>query len=199
MTPKIILASGSPRRCELLKSLGLDFEIIKPDVDESHLKNENPKDLCVRLAELKACAVANEHKNFLVIAADTIVVVENANENLILGKPENRENAFNMLKILQGREHKVLTGVTIAFNGNLISDFESTLVKFRPLNENEIRAYISTGESDDKAGAYAVQGKGSLLVESITGDYFNVVGLPICKLGLMLENFGITLEKILCI
>ena len=190
---KIILASGSPRRCELLKSLGLDFEIIKPDVDESILKNELPEKLCVRLAELKAGAIASVHKNSLVIAADTVVVIDDK----ILGKPKNRDEAFSMLKILQGREHRVLTGIALALNGNLISDFESSSVKFRPLSDNEIRAYILTGESDDKAGAYAIQGKGALLVEQINGDYFNVVGLPLCKLGFMLEKFDISLTKVL--
>ena len=186
---KIILASGSPRRRALLQELGLDFTIYKPDVDEKILNHELPENLCERLSRLKAATGAAVFPDSIVIAADTIVVIDNK----ILGKPHNREDAFNMLMTLQGRTHEVLTGLTICENHKILSHVEHTRVKFRNLNESEIRAYISTGESDDKAGAYAVQGVGSLLVERLEGDYFNVVGLPVCRLGLMLREFGINL------
>ena len=181
---KIILASGSPRRRELLKDLGIEFEIYKPDVDESRLENERPEDLCLRLSRLKAKSGAERFPDSIIIAADTIVVIDNK----ILGKPKDREDAFNMLKILQGREHEVITGVSVAQNEKIISHAEHTLVKFIELSDSEIREYISCGESDDKAGAYAIQGRGAALIEGINGDYFNVVGLPLCSLSKMLKK-----------
>ena len=186
---RIILASGSPRRRALLHDLGLEFEVYKPDVDESHSPDENPETLCARLSRLKAEAGAQKFQDALVIAADTIVVIDGK----ILGKPVNREDAVKMLAALQGREHEVLTGLSVCMNGRVLTHAEHTRVKFRPLSDAEIRAYVSTGECDDKAGAYAVQGKGSLLVEGLQGDYFNVVGLPVCRLGIMLHEFGINI------
>ena len=186
---RIILASGSPRRRALLRELGLSFEVYKPDADESHSPDENPESLCARLSRLKAEAGAQKFPECLVIAADTIVVIDGK----ILGKPVNREDAVKMLTALQGREHEVLTGLSVCMNGRVLTHTEHTRVKFRPLSEAEIRAYVSTGECDDKAGAYAVQGKGSLLVEGLQGDYFNVVGLPVCRLGIMLREFGINI------
>lgn len=186
---RIILASGSPRRRALLRDLGLSFEVYKPDADESHSPDENPESLCARLSRLKAEAGARKFPDCLVIAADTIVVIDGK----ILGKPSDREDAVKMLTALQGREHEVLTGLSVCMNGRVLTHTEHTRVKFRPLSEAEIRAYVSTGECDDKAGAYAVQGKGSLLVEGLQGDYFNVVGLPVCRLGIMLREFGINI------
>ena len=186
---KIILASGSPRRRALLQELGLDFTIYKPEVDEKILNHESPENLCERLSRLKASTGASVYPDSIIIAADTIVVIDNK----ILGKPHDREDAFKMLMTLQGRTHEVLTGLTICRNEKILSHVEHTRVKFRNLNESEIRAYISTGESDDKAGAYAVQGVGSLLVERLEGDYFNVVGLPVCRLSLLLREFGVNL------
>ena len=183
---KIILASGSPRRRELLKDLGIEFEIFKPDVDESRLKDEKPEDLCLRLSRLKAKSGAEKFPDSIIIAADTIVVIDEK----ILGKPKGREDAFRMLKILQGREHEVITGVSVAQNGKIISHAEHTIVKFTELNDSEIREYVSFGESDDKAGAYAIQGRGAALIERIDGDYFNVVGLPLCSLSKMLKSLG---------
>lgn len=185
MMRKIILASGSPRRRELLKDIGINFEIYKPDVDEKKLNHEKPEDLCLRLSRMKAKAGAKKFPDSIIIAADTIVVIDNK----ILGKPHDCEDAFNMLKTLQGREHEVITGVSVALNEKIISHAEHTLVKFIALNDDEIREYISTGESDDKAGAYAIQGKGATLIEGINGDYFNVVGLPLCALSKMLKDF----------
>ena len=183
---KIILASGSPRRRELLKDIGLEFEIYKPDVDESKLENEKPEDLCLRLSRLKAKNAAKNFPDSIIIAADTIVVINNK----ILGKPHDREEAFLMLKMLEGREHEVITGLSVVLNEKIISRAEHTTVKFTAMNDEEIREYISTGESDDKAGAYAIQGKGSTLIERINGDYFNVVGLPLCLLTKILKNFN---------
>ena len=180
---KIILASGSPRRRELLKDIGLEFEIYKPDVDESKLDNELPEDLCLRLSRLKAKSVAEKFPDLIIIAADTIVVIDKK----ILGKPHDREDAFRMLKTLQGREHEVITGVSVALNTKVISHAEHTIVKFISMSDEEIREYISTGECDDKAGAYAIQGKGATLIERINGDYFNVVGLPLCLLSKILK------------
>ena len=190
---EIILASGSPRRKEILRSLGLNFKIITPDINEAHHENEQPEIYCVRMAKTKALNISSAHKNSLVIAADTIVVID----DMILGKPKDSHDAFNMLKNLQGREHQVLTGIALAKNEKLLTDYERTFVKFRTLTDAQIRSYISTHESDDKAGSYAVQGKGALLIQNITGDYYNVVGFPVCKFGFMLENFGYTLEDLI--
>lgn len=186
---RIILASGSPRRRELLSSLGLAFEVYKPDVDESHLEDESPEDMCCRLSILKAYAGAKIFPDALVIAADTIVVIDGA----ILGKPIDRADAVRMLKVLQGREHEVLTGLSVCMGEEIRTHVEHTRVKFRTLSDAEIEAYAASGECDDKAGAYAVQGKGALLVERIEGDYFNVVGLPVCRLGIMLNAFGVSI------
>lgn len=189
MTRKIILASGSPRRRELLRGLGLEFEIYKPEVDESRLDNERPEDLCRRLSRIKAMAGSQKFHDSIIIAADTIVVID----GLILGKPSDREDAFNMLRTLQGREHEVLTGLTVCSDTKIISHVEHTRVKFRQLGDSQIKNYIASGECDDKAGAYAVQGKGALLVEGLSGDYFNVVGLPVCALGKILAELGVNI------
>ena len=161
----------------------------KPDADESHSPDEEPAGLCARLSRLKAQAGAQRFPDAVVIAADTIVVIDGQ----VLGKPADREDAVRMLKMLQGREHEVLTGLSVCLNEQVMTHVERTCVKFRPLSENEIAAYVMTGESDDKAGAYAVQGKGSLLIDGIVGDYFNVVGLPVCRLGMMLHELGANL------
>ena len=186
---KIILASGSPRRRALLRELGLEFEVYSPDVDEGHSPDEEPEALCVRLSRLKAEAGARVFPDAVVIAADTIVVIDGQ----VLGKPSDRKDAKRMLTMLQGREHEVITGVCVCFDGKVISGAEHTRVKFRSLTDAEIAAYVRTGECDDKAGAYAVQGMGALLVEGVNGDYFNVVGLPLCRLGKMLAEAGVHL------
>ncbi|MBR1486082.1 MAG: septum formation inhibitor Maf [Synergistaceae bacterium] len=184
---KIILASGSPRRRELLKDIGIEFEIFKPNVDESKLENEKPEDLCLRLSRLKAKSGAEKFPDSIIIAADTIVVIDGK----ILGKPHDRNEAFKMLKTLQNREHEVITGLSVASSDKIISRAEHTFVKFIALSDEEISEYISTGECDDKAGAYAIQGIGATLIEKINGDYFNVVGLPLCSLRKILKEFVI--------
>ena len=185
----IILASGSPRRKSLLESIGLNFTVYSPDVDESHKPDEEPSELCRRLSRLKAEAGASVYADAVIIAADTIVVIDGE----ILGKPSGREDAAKMLRKLSGREHEVITGVSVAYGGRVATEDVHTLVKFRELSESEIAAYLETGEPFDKAGAYAVQGKGALLIEGINGDYYNVVGLPLCTLGKMLGTLGVKL------
>ena len=185
----IILASASPRRKMLLESLGLPFTVSIPDIDESRLPGESPVELCVRLSLLKAEAVQRKYPSDIVIAADTIVV--SCSE--ILCKPSDEEDAQRMLSILSGCEHEVITGLTVRTCDRVKSCSVHTNVKFRVLTDREIAAYVETGEGRDKAGGYAVQGKGALLVESILGDYYNVVGLPLCTLGEMLLSFGISL------
>ncbi len=188
---KFILASSSPRRKALLSDLGLTFKTFSPEVDESPLAGvkEKPELLCKRLAGLKAQAYKSPDDLDMVIAADTIVVVD----DLILGKPSDEEDNLYMLKQLQGRAHFVYTGLAIRFKGKVLSEAEKTEVRFRELSMEALRSYSASGEGLDKAGGYAIQGKGSLLVEAINGDYFNVVGLPICLMGKMMETFGLCL------
>jgi septum formation protein len=197
----ILLASGSPRRRELLKDLGWKFRVAVPQVDESSFPGESPEELCLRLAASKAEAAAENvattnmnamNKNLLIIAADTIVVVNGD----VLGKPGNEEESLKMIERLQGRAHEVLTGVGVRWKERAMSALERTWVRFRPLDEAAMRAYVNTGEGLDKAGAYAIQGKGALLVSSIEGDYFNVVGLPLCRLAAMLEAMGLDLPRL---
>jgi septum formation protein len=177
---KIVLASKSPRRRELLSNLGLDFEVIESNVEEFS-SEKHPSRYVMDLSFNKAMLVAKKLKEeAIVIGADTIVVIEDK----VLGKPKDRDEAFIMLKNLQGRVHTVYTGITIVRTKDFkyVSDFEETKVWIKKLEDEEIFNYIDTGEGYDKAGAYAIQGVGALIVEKIEGDYFNVVGLPISKL-----------------
>ena len=168
--------------------MGWEFEACSPEVDERSLPGEAPDALCERLARLKAEAGAlDAGEDVLVLAADTIVVIDGR----VLGKPADRAEARAMLSLLQGREHQVMTGLALRWRGRTLSGVERTMVRFRPLTEAEVAAYAAAGEGDDKAGAYAIQGKGALLVSAIEGDYFNVVGLPLCRLGRMLHAFGV--------
>ena len=192
----IVLASGSPRRREILSDLGIKFRVEISGADESIPEGTSP-DLAVRrLSLLKAADVAkNQPENALVIGADTVVV----SDGEILGKPTDEEDAVKMLKSLSGREHSVLTGISALrrSDGKGVSVFEETKVRFRKLSEEEILKYVKTGEPMDKAGAYGIQGLGSLLIEKIDGDYFNVVGLPACRLARLLAeefDFDIIME-----
>lgn len=187
--PKIILASASPRRRDLLSSLGWAFEVYNPQVDETPVEGESPADLCARLSVAKARDVKND--DALVIAADTVVAVGGE----IFGKPADEADAFKMLSVLSGKEHRVFTGVAVSFGGKTICRVEETAVRFHSLSSGDIMAYIKTGEPMDKAGAYAVQGLGSLLVKKIDGDYFNVVGLPLQLLGNMFRELGFSLSE----
>jgi len=186
----IVLASGSPRRRYLLEELGWDIRIEVPAVDEHPLPSELPEDLCTRLAFAKAAKAAETYPchegRDLVVAADTIVVVDGD----VLGKPAGLGESLMMLRRLQGRAHDVLTGICVMGKSKSLTEMERTRVVFRDLDEDAIQAYAASGEGADKAGAYAIQGKGALLVASIEGDYFNVVGLPLCRLGLMMEEMG---------
>lgn len=186
---KLILASGSPRRRELLAGLGLEFEVWAADVDET-VEDRLPPEEAVRvLAYRKASAVANALRNGIVIGADTVVVLDGR----ILGKPVDRQDACDMLGRLQGRTHEVFSGVAVidASTGRNLVGHRSTLVHMRPLSDAEIKAYVRTGEPMDKAGSYAIQGIGSTIVDRIDGDYFTVVGLPMELLASMLTSFGI--------
>ncbi len=172
----IILASKSPRRQELLKLITTDFVIKTADVDETLPQGISPADAVLYLSAIKARPFAA--KGDIVIGADTVVALGNE----ILGKPKSREDAVRMLSALSGREHSVFTGVTLISGEKEQSFYVESRVKFFDLTEKEIADYAATGECDDKAGAYGIQGKGSLLVEKIDGDYFNIVGLPIARL-----------------
>lgn len=185
--PRLILASGSPRRAELLRMLGLDFEIRPAGIDETYLPGEEPGAHAERLAREKAAAIAVDAPGAVVIGSDTVVIVD---EDL-LGKPADEDEAVRMLLRLQGREHTVATGVAVVVNGGTESAVERVRVRFRPFDEPVARAYTQTGEPMDKAGAYGIQGYGATLVERIEGDYFSVMGLPVSRLIRILERLGI--------
>ncbi|CEQ12459.1 Maf family protein [Paraclostridium sordellii] len=188
----IILASGSPRRREILANTNAKFDVLTSDVDERIFKFEEPTQLVLRLAFEKCMDIAINNPERLVIGADTIVVLDNE----ILGKPKNEDEAFDMLSKLSNREHQVITGMSIVNieNNKKIVDYTISNVKFKNLTDQDIRDYISTGECLDKAGSYGIQGYGALLVKEIQGDYFNIVGLPISKLSDILKaNFNINL------
>ncbi|MBR4858822.1 MAG: septum formation inhibitor Maf [Clostridia bacterium] len=182
---KIILASASPRRKELLETAGAEFEIIVADVDETVPEGTKPEDAAVMTAEKKALAVAENYKDSIVIGADTIVVADGR----ILGKPADKADACRMLSMLSGDEHKVITGVCLACEDKKITFAQVSKVKFYDLTDEEINAYVETGEPMDKAGAYGIQGKGCVLVEKIEGDYFNIVGLPVARVMKELRGF----------
>ena len=191
---KIILASQSPRRKELLERMGIqDFETISPNVDESAFHGLPPEELVRRLSAEKAAAVAGKvGEDAIVIAAYTVVALEGA----VLGKPADELDAFKMLSALSGVRHQVYTGVTVCRGGEKQTAHEVTDVTFRELSEREIEDYISTGEPMDKAGAYGIQGYGALLIQGISGDYYNVMGLPVCRLSGMLARFGVDCLKL---
>ena len=188
MGSRLILASKSPRRYELLKQVGLDFEVIPSGVMEDIFQKESPQEHVIRLAEAKVRDVASGYLDHWVIAADTIVYINGS----ILGKPRNREEAIEMLRHLNGQEHWVLTGFSVCNLEKRKSDKEAvqTAVKVKPLSPIEMEWYVHTGEPFDKAGGYAIQGIGSFMIESIRGSYTNVVGLPLCELIQMLNRLG---------
>lgn len=189
---KIILASKSPRRKEILENLGLSFCVCSPGCDEN-LNISSPKKLVYALSQKKAAAVAEQYrddkKDVLFIAADTVVCIGKK----ILGKPKNKEAAAKMIKTLSGKRHKVITGITVIYNGKTESCFESTDVYFRKVTDREIAEYIETDEAYDKAGGYAIQGYASRWTSKIKGDYFNVVGLPVYRLCELAKKFNIIL------
>ena len=189
---KIVLASKSPRRIELLKGLGWSFDVIPSDKPENVDKNLAPQEVVMVLSLQKAQDVASSASSSWVIGADTIVVVDGK----ILGKPKSNKDALSMLLSLEGRTHEVFTGVTVINpTGKVLTKFSRSFVTMKPLTRSEILSYISCGESSDKAGAYAIQGMGTLLISSIEGDYFNIVGLPLELLSSMMAELGFPLTQ----
>jgi septum formation protein len=183
---RLILASSSPRRKELLENLHLKFEISSSDVDESYDPKMKPEEIVMELANRKAKVIAEKNPSSFVIGSDTIVAVDGQ----VLGKPLTKDEAFKMLKLLSGRTHSVFTGVAIVSPEKKVTFFEKTDVTFWELTDEEIEAYIKSGEPFDKAGAYGIQGLGSMLVKQISGDYFTVVGLPVARTVRELRNIG---------
>ncbi len=190
---KIVLASKSPRRRELMEMLGFrDFLIIPSEAPEIVSPGLSPAEAVCELSRRKAADAASRVEGkALIIAADTIVCLMGR----IIGKPESEEDAKEMLRSLSGRSHTVYTGVSIACGSRLLAEAESTEVSFRDISDGEISDYIATGEPMDKAGAYGAQGLGALFIKEIKGDFFNVMGLPVFRLGLMLRDFGIDVLK----
>lgn len=189
MTSRLILASKSPRRSELLKQMGLELEVVHSGIEEENsVEIKSPREHVIRWSEEKAREVAKGYPQSWVLGADTIVSVD----GLILGKPKTPDEAQRMLSLLSGKEHCVLTGMTVLHleRGKKAQEVVETLVRVKALAPEEMAWYIQTGEPFDKAGAYAIQGKGAFMVESIRGSYTNVVGLPICELMEMLKRLG---------
>lgn len=186
-TLRVVLASSSPRRHDLLNLIGIEHEVMPANIDESVRGREQPRKHAERLAREKASAGAGRDDKVVVIAADTIVLVDKK----ILGKPANSVDAGSMLSLLSGREHTVVTAVAVARGKKLVSAVEEVSVTFRELSDDEIDAYIATGEPMDKAGAYGIQGYGATIVERIEGDYFAVMGLPLVKLVSLLAELGV--------
>ena len=187
MTPLVILASQSPRRRELLTLVGIAHEVRPADVDETLLDGETPHGHAERLARDKAHKIAGSNRGAVVIAADTIVVVDGA----VLGKPRDVAHAAQMLRKLSGREHTVCTAIAVALGNRTESAVEEVRVWFRSLSDLEIADYIATGEPMDKAGAYGIQGFGATIVERVDGDYFSVMGLGLRRLVELLGKIGV--------
>ncbi|MBQ7039242.1 MAG: septum formation protein Maf [Clostridia bacterium] len=192
---EIILASASPRRREILENLGLDFEIVVSNADES-CEISDASELVSELSERKAMAVLKMLRDegrctddMLIIGCDSVVVLNGE----ILGKPRDRAHALYMLRGLSGNSHSVISGLTLLYKGKAYTDFEKTEVYFDTISEDEIKRYVASGESDDKAGGYAIQGKAARFIKGISGCYYNVVGLPVHLMCKMAENNGILL------
>ncbi|WP_407282272.1 Maf family nucleotide pyrophosphatase [Methanolobus sp. WCC1] len=187
---KVILASASPRRSELLSTLiGPNFEIIVSSYDEKEVEDLAPAELVMYHSREKAIDVAGKLNEGIIISADTVVVYDGT----ILGKPDDTDDARRMLKALSGQQIQVISGITVmdVASGSAVTEHESTDIWMRQISDSLISKYISTGETEGKAGAFAIQGKGAILVQRIEGDFFNVVGLPLYRLSKMLDKFGI--------
>jgi len=184
---RVVLASASPRRRELLNLIGIEHEVRPANIDETMRPRETPRRHVERLAREKASAIAKRDPDLITIGADTIVVINRK----VLGKPRDTDDAARMLGLLSGREHMVTTAVAVARGKKLRSAVEEVRVRFRRLRDDEIEAYIATGEPMDKAGAYGIQGYGATIVERIEGDYFSVMGLPIVRLIGLLRDVGV--------
>ena len=188
--PRLVLASQSPRRRELLALVGLAHEVRPADVDETPHPGEQPVPHAERLARAKAETLAARDREAVVVAADTIVVID----DMILGKPADAADARRALRRLAGRTHTVFTAVAVARNGRTVSGVEEVRVTFRALDDAEIAAYVATGEPMDKAGSYGIQGFGATIVERIAGDYFAVMGLPLVRLVGLFGEIGLSYE-----
>jgi len=179
LNERLVLASKSPRRAELLRAVGWEFETVAANIDETRMESEDAVSYVRRLAQAKAEIVAKKVSNdALVLGADTVVVIDKE----VLGQPRDDEEAYRMLKLLSGKWHEVLTGLALVRMGNpprILVNHETTRVRFCEMSDDEINWYVSTGEPNGKAGAYAIQGRGALFIKEIRGDYFNVVGLPL--------------------
>ena len=184
---RVVLASGSPRRHDLLNLVGISHEVRPANIDETMRARENPHRHAERLAREKATEVATRDPNLITIGADTIVVVNRK----VLGKPTDADHAAVMLRQLSGRQHTVITAIAVSRGKKLRSAVEEVRVKFRKLRDDEIDAYIATGEPLDKAGAYGIQGYGATIVECVEGDYFAVMGLPLARLVGLLRDVGV--------
>lgn len=182
---RVTLASGSPRRAELLRQIRIPFQVVVPAVDETPLADEAPGNYVERMARSKAAAV--DAGEGVVLAADTVVVLQGS----ILGKPEDAAHGVEMVERLGGREHEVLTAIAVTDGRNLHAEVVRTLVRFVPVDRALAEAYWATGEGADKAGGYGIQGIGGILVESITGSYSAVVGLPLPETERVLQRFGV--------
>jgi septum formation protein len=185
--PRVVLASQSPRRHDLLRLIGLAHAVRPADIDESAQPGEPPVSCVERLARTKANRIAALERDALVIGADTIVVIDDQ----ILNKPRDERDARAMLRALQGRTHAVHTAVCVVWNGRVASGVEPVGVRFRALSDAEIEAYVATGEPMDKAGAYGIQGYGATIVEAIDGDFFAVMGLPLVRLVRLMGALGV--------
>lgn len=188
--PRIILASQSPRRRDLLTLIGIPHDVFPADIDETLLPGEDPAVHAERLARAKAEGLARRHPEAVVVGSDTIVVID----DVVLGKPRDVADARQMLRRLSGRSHTVMTAVAVARDGQTVSAVELVGVTFRALSESEIDAYIQTGEPMDKAGAYGIQGFGAVIVERVDGDYFAVMGLALGRLVKLLREVGLAYE-----
>ena len=191
---KIILASASPRRKDILRMTGLKFSVFASDYEEDLNLKLKPRELARFLSRKKAESVAHKYTGAIIIAADTFIVFKNR----ILGKPRNSKEAGQMLRMLNGKAHSVITGFTImdTGSGKVSSRSVKTEVYFKKLSRQEIRAYVKSKEPLDKAGAYAIQGLGAVFIEKIDGDFFNVVGLPLCALTESLKEFGVVVFNV---
>lgn len=188
---KIILASKSPRRKQILEQVGLKFTVVVSDFDETRIKFKTPQEMVKKLSLEKARIIAAKNPNVIIIGADTTVIYKNE----IIGKPTSKQDAVRILKLLSGKVHEVVTGFTVVGGKKSITKAVTSRVKFKQLSEAEIKAYVETGEPMDKAGGYGIQDKGGVFIENIQGDYFNIVGLPIFAVSEVLKQFGVEITK----
>lgn len=187
----LVLASASPRRRELLQQIGLDFTVVTADIDETPLAGEDHRSYTLRLADAKARTVLVLHPDAVVIGADTTVAVDGD----LLGKPRDAEDAARMLRLLRARGHEVTTGIAVLTRDGTLTATETTQVFFSEMSEDDIAAYVATGEPMDKAGAYAIQGRAAQWIPRIKGDYSNVVGLPLARLTALLKQIQPSLSS----